>query len=194
MNTASFRPRLLGSSVLLAVAMALAATLPALADASTVTQSVVAGSLSASVANLALNSGVDLFSSNVIQTPTGILRLTADDSRGGTAGLGWSVSIVTSAFVYTGTAGGANIPAANFALTSAALPVATAGQVVDLSSGPKAVVTTATLETARKVITAAAAFGQGSYTQDLGVALTVPASSKVGTYTGTLTTTASTTP
>jgi hypothetical protein len=39
-----------------------------------------------------------------------------------------------------------------------------------------------------------AAFGQGTYTQDLSVSLVVPASSKVGTYTGTLTTTASSTP
>jgi hypothetical protein len=199
MNVSLFRPRLLGPSVLFAAAIAFGATVPALAADSSVTQSLSAGSLSASIVDLQLNGGANLISSNAIQTPTGVLKLTADDSRGGTSGAGWSVSTVTSDFVWTTGAGGAtngtNIPANNFVLTSAAAPAMTAGQALGVG-GPAAAINTTNvpLDEDRKVITAAATYGQGTYTQDLDVSLTVPASSKVGTYTGTLTTTISETP
>jgi hypothetical protein len=45
-----------------------------------------------------------------------------------------------------------------------------------------------------KVLRAGVSYGQGTYTQGLNVALTVPANSRVGTYTGTLTTTISAAP
>ncbi|MEA2642100.1 MAG: hypothetical protein QOF51_3494, partial [Chloroflexota bacterium] len=44
------------------------------------------------------------------------------------------------------------------------------------------------------VIAATAAYGDGSYTQDLGVSLNVPGQSKLGLYTSTLTTTITTAP
>jgi hypothetical protein len=66
----------------------------------------------------------------------------------------------------------------------------TAGQAVDATNGPKVPATSplATLETARKVIQAEANYGQGTYTQALGVRLVIPGMSRAGTYTGTLTT------
>jgi hypothetical protein len=117
------------------------------------------------------------------------MTLTADDSTG--SGAGWNVTIVSSDFDYAGAFGGVDIAAAGFALTSAALPVATAGQAVDVDpgNGPEVSVTSGTLDAARKVISAGATFGSGTYTQLLGVSLNVPAESRVGTYTGTLTTT-----
>jgi hypothetical protein len=48
-----------------------------------------------------------------------------------------------------------------------------------------------TLDVARSVISATAAYGTGTYTQAIAVSLTIPAGSKIGTYTGTLTTTIS---
>ncbi len=138
----------------------------------------------ASVADLVLG-GISY--SHSAQQNSGTLVLTASDD----AADGWNVTILSSAFVYSGTNGGTNIPAANFALTSAAAPVATAGQAIDATGGPKvpAVSPVGTLDTARKTIQAAAGFGQGTYTQALGVTLTIPAQSRAGTYTGTLTTT-----
>ena len=125
--------------------------------------------------------------SHSAQQSNGTLVLTSSDD----AADGWNVTILSSAFVYSGTNNGANIPAANFALTSAAAPVMTAGQAIDATGGPKvpAVSPVGALNTARKTIQANTAFGKGAYTQVLGVTLTIPAQSRAGTYTGTLTTT-----
>ena len=163
---------------------------PALA-ADTVTQAVTAGTRTASVATLALGSVVY---SHTAQTSTGSMTLTADDSTG--SGAGWNVTILSSAFVYTGANGGTNIAATAFSLSSAAAPTATAGQAVDVTDGPKVptVSPVGTLDSARKTVQANDAFGQGTYTQALGVSLTIPAQSRAGTYTGTLTTTIASAP
>ena len=64
------------------------------------------------------------------------------------------------------------------------------------STGPQVPPTSpiGTLDTARKTLVATAAYGAGTYTQALGVTLTIPAMSRVGTYTGTLTTTITSAP
>lgn len=151
-----------------------------------VTQTVNAGNLSASVAALDLGA-VDYSHSD--QASSGTMVLTVDDSSA--TGDGWNVTILTSDFAYSGVNGGTAIPAANFALTSAGTPTVVAGQDIDATGGPKVPATdpTGTLEVARKVLQADAEFGQGTYNQDLGVALTVPGQSRAGTYTGQLTTT-----
>lgn len=163
---------------------------PALA-ADTVIQTVNPGTRTASVADLTLTS-VAYSHSN--QNQTGSMTLTADDSTG--SGAGWNVTILTSAFAYTGSNGGTAIPAANFSLTSAAAPTSTAGEAVDATGGPKVPTTSpvGALNTAKKVVQADATFGEGTYTQALGVSLTIPAQSRAGTYTGTLTTTISAAP
>jgi WxL domain surface cell wall-binding len=158
------------------------------AAADQVTQVLVAGTRSATVANLTLGS---LATSHSAQTNAGTMTLTADDSTG--SNLGWNVTILSSAFVYSGANSGTDIPAANFSLTSAAAPTRTAGQAVNVAGGPKvpAVSPVGTLDSARKTMQALALYGNGTYTQDLGVSLTIPADSAAGTYTGTLTTTIS---
>ncbi len=45
-----------------------------------------------------------------------------------------------------------------------------------------------TLDTARKTVQALVLYGNGTYSQALGVSLKIPAQSAAGTYTGTLTT------
>ncbi len=163
--------------------------------ADTVTQAITAGGgLSASVANLTLPS---VAYENATHDVTGTMVVTADDSRG--TALGWSVTIQASDFVYTGANAGTDIPAANFALTSAEQPTLIAGQPVSLvaSTGPQIPIegiVWGSLAAPLKVIRATAAFGNGTYAQNLGVTLTIPGQSKVGTYTGTLTTTISATP
>lgn len=154
--------------------------------ADSVTQNVTAGTRTASVADLAL---ANVAYSHTAQTSTGSMTLTADDSTGTNAG--WNVTVLTSAFVYSGANSGTNIPAANFSLTSAPAPVMTAGQAVDVTGGPKvpAESPVGTLDSARKTVQANTSFGNGTYTQALGVSLSIPAQSAAGTYTGTLTTT-----
>ena len=173
----------------------LAATLagPA-AAADTVSLAITGSGLTASVANLTLTS---VAYQNAAHTVSGSMVLTADDSTG--SGAGWNVTIISSAFVWVGTAnGGTDIPAANFVLTSAAAPTMIAGQVVSVaaSTGPQVPPTSpfGTLDTARKTLVATAAYGQGTYSQALGVSLTIPSMSRVGVYTGTLTTTITSAP
>lgn len=140
----------------------------------------------ASVADLALPA---VTYSHSTQTTVGTMSLTIDSS---TNAAGWNVTIVMSPFVYSGTSNGADIPAANSSLTSAAAPVVTAGQAVDPTSGPRVPATSSvgSLDVARKTIEALAGYGEGVYTQALGVSLAIPGTSAAGTYTGTLTTTA----
>ncbi|MEA2527545.1 MAG: hypothetical protein QOF73_4772, partial [Thermomicrobiales bacterium] len=165
----SLKTRALG--LIGAAALSLTMVAPALA-VDTVTQAITPGTLSASVADLTLTS---VAYSHEVQAQTGSMTLTADDSTG--SGAGWNVTILSSAFAYTaGGNGGSAIPAANFSLTSAAAPTSTAGQAVDATDGPKVPTTSpvGALNSARKVIQANAGFGQGTYTQGLGVSLSIP--------------------
>ena len=165
--------------------------------ADTVTQEITGGGLTASVADLTLAS---IAYQNAAHDVTGTMIVTADDSRG--TALGWSVTIQASDFVWAGTAnGGTDIPAANFALTSAQEPTWIAGQLIPdplvASTGPQIPIegiAFGSLATPLKTIRATAAYGAGTYGQRLGVTLSIPAMSRVGTYTGTLTTTISATP
>lgn len=163
------------------------------ASAGTVTAQITAGGLTASVADLSFPSVVYR---NDAHDVTGTMVVTADDSRG--TGAGWSVTVQGSAFVFTGAAGGTDIPASAFALTSADEPTWVAGQAVSLTAanGPQIPpeIVYGSLASPIKTIRATAAYGAGTYNQNLGVTLTVPAQSHVGTYTGTLTTTISATP
>ena len=157
--------------------------------ADTITQTITGSGLTASVADLTLTS---VAYQNAAHNVTGTMVLTADDSTG--TGAGWNVTILVSDFEWVGTAnGGIDIPAANFALTSAAAPTLVAGQVVSATAatGPQVPPTSpvGSLSSARKTLSATAAYGSGTYTQSLGVTLTIPAQSRVGVYTGTLTTT-----
>jgi hypothetical protein len=179
----------------LGAAALLVGTLAGQAAASdTITQAITGSGLTASVANLTLSS---VAYQNSAHDVTGTMVLTADDSTG--SGAGWNVTIESSDFVWVGTAnGGTDIPAVKFALTSAAAPTKIAGQAIGLalSTGPQVPPTSpiGTLDTPRKTLVATAAYGAGTYSQDLGVTLTIPAQSRVGVYTGTLTTTITSAP
>ena len=177
-----------------AIAVAAAATVAfgttaAFADNS-VAQQITAGIRTSSVADLALGS---VAYSHVVRNSAGTLALTVDDSTGSNAG--WNVTLQSSPLVWTvgtgGASSGLNIPASAFAITSAAGPVMSAGQAVNVTGGPHVPSTAplGTLDSARKTVQAEPAFGNGTYTQVLGVNLTIPAYSAAGTYTATLTTT-----
>jgi hypothetical protein len=179
----------LGAGILLVAALAG----PAFA-ADTITQAITGSGLTASVGDVTLTS---VAYQNAAHAVVGTMVLTADDSTG--SGAGWNVTIVSSDFVWVGTAnGGFDIPAANLSLSSAAVPVMIAGQVVGVAAatGPQVPPTSplGTLDSARKTVSATAAYGSGTYTQGLGITLAIPAMSRVGVYTGTLTTTITSAP
>jgi hypothetical protein len=158
---------------------------PALA-ANTVIQSITGGARTASLANLTLTSAAFQSAAHAV---TGTMTLSVDDATD--TSLGWGVTIQTSDFVWVGTAtGGADIPADAFAVTSAAAPLRVAGQVVNATAatGPQVATTfvAGSLDSPRRTVEATAGYGAGTYTQQLGVTLTIPAMSHVGTYTGTL--------
>ncbi|MFA6112174.1 MAG: WxL domain-containing protein [Candidatus Latescibacterota bacterium] len=167
--------------------------------ADSVTQAVTGGTLTASVADLAL---VDVTSTHADQPSTGTMVLAADDSTG--TGAGWNVTEQVTSFAYSGTNAGTAIPAANFAITSVAAVTSSAGQVIDVTgtdlapTGPQSGNITAgvtgSLDTPVTVLRAGATYGQGTYGQGINVTLTVPAESRAGTYTGTLTTTVTAAP
>jgi hypothetical protein len=192
MDTISVR-RHLALGIGLSAALFAVAAAPAFA-ADTVTQVITGSGLTASVADLTLPS---VAYQNAAHNVTGSMLLTADDSTG--SGAGWNVTIQVSPFVWVGTAnGGSDIPASAFALTTAAAPTLVAGQALSaaLSTGPQVPPTSpfGALNVPRKTLVATAAYGAGTYTQALGVTLTIPAMSRVGTYTGTLTTTITSAP
>ncbi len=68
------------------------------------------------------------------------------------------------------------------------------GQVIDAIGGPKLVNEVGTLNQSRKVLPANAGYGLGSYSQVLGVKLTIPAVALPGTYRAIMTTTITTGP
>jgi hypothetical protein len=194
MNVSSFKPRLLGSSMLIAAAIAFGATVPALA--ADVTATIEAGALSSSISNFDFGEGITYM--NVANPVSGVLALAADDSRGGAEATspGWHVNVQLdpiAGFAPDATAisnGNALIPASALALRAGGTgtPLRVAGQSVSSTGGqgPEVALTAGTLELAKKVLSAGEGFGSGTYTQNFGVVLTVPAQTKVGTYTGTL--------
>ncbi len=147
----------------------------------------VGAALTASIADLNLPA---VTSSHVAQASAGTMTLTVTDSA---PGAGWNVTVLSSAFAYSGLYGGVSIPAANLSITEARSPVLVSGQAIDPTGGPKVPPsgTTGSLDVARKTIQAEIGYGGGTYTQDLAVSLVVPADSRAGTYTASLTVTAS---
>ena len=92
----------LGAGILLVAALAG----PAFA-ADTITQAITGSGLTASVADVTLTS---VAYQNAAHAVVGTMVLTADDSTG--SGAGWNVTIVSSDFIWVGTAnGGFDIPA-----------------------------------------------------------------------------------
>jgi hypothetical protein len=186
------------SALIAVVGISLAAGLGPASAADSVTQAVTGGSSTASVANLALTS---VTSTHSLQNSTGTMTLAVDDSTG--TGAGWNVTEAVSAFAFTGGTGSTAIPAANFSITSVGAVTSSAGQAIDINgtqlapTGPQSGTlagVTGTLDAPVKVIRAGVDFGQGTYSQPINVNLAIPADSRAGTYTGTLTTTISAAP
>jgi hypothetical protein len=173
-----------------AVALSLATIIPAFA-AGTVTQVINCGasanSLAASIADMSLTA---VNFSTVAQDSQGNLTLSATEN--GCAAKGWNVTIQASEWVKDG--GGTAIPDTAFALTQVANPTVVSGQGIDNNGGPKPDNSIGVLNQSRKVLHANQGYGLGSYAQNLGVKLTIPAVTLPGTYKTTVTTTITTGP
>jgi hypothetical protein len=162
---------------------ALVAAPAAFAADSTVSQAVTGGALSASVTGGTFDA-IATAHSDQTSTASTPFSLTTDDLTGTAAG--WHVTQqITSVggFVYSGTNAGADISAANFSITPGTVTANGGASLAGVTAG-----TTGTLDSAVTVLSAAAGDGVGSYTLPIDATLTVPADSRAGTYTGTLTT------
>jgi hypothetical protein len=124
-----------------------------------------------------------------LASPAMVIQI--DDSSG--TGAGWSVSIVASDL----TGDGDVIAAENVAIVGAVAPTHVSGQPRDeaAATGPFVGPTANTaIDTVRVVSAAGAGYGQGTYDQSLPMEINVPALTKAGAYTGTLTTSTSAAP
>lgn len=145
--------------------------------------------------------------SHSARTTTGRTVLTVTDTSlytppvlPGTQGIGlgpgWHVTEQASALAYSGPNNGTAIPAANLAIMSVETPAAASGQPVDPVNGPMvpALNPTGPLDSPRMVLHANSGYGAGTYTQGITLSLTIPADTRAGTYTSTITTTISSGP
>lgn len=107
--------------------------------------------------------------------------LAVDDLTG--TGAGWHVTEQVSDFVYTGVNGGTAIPATAFSVTAGIASTTNGASTDGVTVG-----TGGSLDTAKTVLTATAGNGVGAYSLASTATLVVPADARVGTYTGTLTT------
>lgn len=180
----------LAIGVTAALAVAVAAPVGAtdtLTDTTNVSTTITGGDLTTSLTTT--QDLQDASASNTItakhidQDMSGILTLGVDDNRG--SGAGWSVTVQSSAFVLSGGDGTHDIAASHFTLDTANAPTTVAGQTG--TDGPTVPTASGTLDSAINVLHAAADQGMGSYTQALDVTLTVPADSRAGMYTATVT-------
>lgn len=157
------------------------------------------GALSASVADATFG---PIAYSHAPQVQTGTLTLTATDTGTGGLGLtnaGWNVTLLSSAFSYSGPNAGTPIPAANLSITTAQPPTQISGQAISPVGGPRTTNVTGALNVARKTLQADGPtgfiiltyYGIGTYSQVIDVSLLVPGQSRAGTYTATLTVTMS---
>ena len=155
----------------------------------------VLGALSASVADLTFG---QITYSHAQQVRSGTLTLTSTDTGLLGTNSGWNVTVLSSAFVYTGPNSGTPIPAANLAITTANPPSRVSGQDISPDGGPRTTNATGALDVARKTIQADGPggvlgpyYGIGTYSQAIAVSLLVPGQTRAGTYTATLTVTIS---
>lgn len=146
----------------------------------TATVEVTGGEVSANAQNVDLGA---VKTAHTAQNVSGGLDVTVDDGRG--TGAGWVVTQQVTNF----TSGDQVIPAGNFSVATVGAASKTAGKANEgevIASG-----TAGALSTPHTVLSAAAGSGEGAYTAAVGVNLLVPADTRVGTYTATLTTTVS---
>jgi hypothetical protein len=137
--------------------------------------------------------------SHANQTTSTSLTLTATDTGQCLivcTNQGWNVTLLASAFAYSGTNNGTPIPAANLAITNAHPPT---GDAIDATHGPRTTNVTGALNVSRKTLQADGPtgtliktyYGIGTYQQAIDVNLVVPGLTRAGTYTTTLTVTIS---
>ena len=129
------------------------------------------------------------------QTLNGTATLSVNDMSG--SGAGWLVTVQASDFMWARGAGNATtagpIPASAFTIGSTGeVSVKTDGGQ-SWSDAP-AIVSPTALSNAVSLLTAEKVSGQGWYTMPVTVSLVVPAASRAGIYTSTLTTTLSVSP
>jgi hypothetical protein len=155
-------------------------TTTAFADTPGITGTVSAGALSETA------SASYTFSGTIGSTPTFTIPLSGSDLTGAAAG--WNLTITST----TLTSGSNTIPTTASQITGITASCTTAGTCsqASVTSGttlPVTVPAATTAPTAVKFFSAAATYGSGVYTVTPTIAVTIPGSTKLGTYTSTYT-------
>jgi hypothetical protein len=158
------------------------------------TANIKAGPRTAALSNVDFGDDNSVGYSQVAHEITGTATLSVEDKSGSAAG--WAVTVQASEFVWSR---GANTATSATAIPASAFSISTTGVAAAVTGGGQAWAATAvprtgTLSGAVTVLTAASSTGQGSYTMPVTVALQIPAASRAGSYTSTLTTTLSVSP
>jgi hypothetical protein len=161
--------------------LALSASLPALADTATGTATVTGGSLTEVVG---APPSVSATLNGTDQLPTYTLPITATDARG--TGAGWNLTITSTQFttgpatLSTSASSVTGVTSACVALTTCTNPTNSIGYALTVPAAPVA-------PTAVKLFNATVNTGLGKFTVTPTVSVSIPANTRVGTYTSTIT-------
>jgi hypothetical protein len=175
------RTKKIAINLSLMAALATAATVPALANTTPVSQTINPGTLSATVISPLEYS--PLAYEHDARAAVSTMNLQVDDSRG--SGAGWHITIQASDLAYSGEYNGTDIPASQLSV-EVTDPIHIAGAAIDGVNGPLKG-TGGALDQARRVLYANSDAGEGTYQQSLEVTIGIPALTRVGTYSGQLT-------
>lgn len=150
-------------------------------DGSTATATVDSGTLDVTASDVTLGA---VTTAHTPQPAAGTLTVGVSDTTG--TGDGWNVTQSVSDFTYAGGGNdGATIAATNFSVTSVGTVTSTAGDPANTVTAGLV----GSLAGEHRVLSAAADGGEGAYSAPVNVELTIPAESRAGSYTATLTTT-----
>lgn len=103
---------------------------------------------------------------------------------------GWSVSVSSGAYTYSGPNNGTTIPASNLQLTNSGNPIV----IIGTASGVTRKDVSGSMATPHKILGASIGAGNGTYEQQLDFSLTIPGQSLAGSYQSTITLTSAAAP
>lgn len=165
-------------------ALAAGTAVPALADSSTATATVAAGTLSETSAT---NPSSSLTLNGMDQTMTFNLPITATDATG--SGSGWNLTVTSTQYT-TGGATPHTLPSTASTVTGVSASCVSGATCTNPTNNVNynlAVPAAATAPTAVKLFDAAANTGMGKFTVTPSVSVAVPANTYAGTYSSTIT-------
>lgn len=132
------------------------------------------------------------FSHTSTEITSNTLNLNVNDASG--SGAGWAVTLSASDFVWSASSNSTALSAPSISSAAMTVSVGTLVATDSTSNLPTVVSGPQRMGTTQTLLSAAANYGEGTYTAPVTVILTIPGNTRAGTYTSTLTTTMSVSP